>query len=140
MITLLDDENNQAPIINISGIVSELPGRGTYYALPSVSDPEGDELTFLWEQISGPAIEFVDPTQAAMNINVGDISGEFELKLTATDQRGASSSATVTMKVSVVFLPTPDEPKQKSSGSIYLLLILMFGIVRFRNLQTKITT
>ena len=140
MITLLDDENNQAPIINISGIVSELPGRGTYYALPDISDPEGDELTFLWEQVSGPAIEFINPTQAAMNINVGDISGEFELKLTATDQRGASSSATVTMKVSVVFLPTPDEPKQKSSGSIYLLLILMFGIVRFRNLQTKITT
>ena len=139
-ITLLDDENNQAPIINISNILSELPGRGTYYALPDISDPEGDEISFLWEQISGPAIEFVDPTQAAMNINVGDISGEFELKLTATDQRGASSSATVTMKVSVVFLPTPDEPKQKSSGSIYLLFIMMFGIVRFRNLQTKITT
>ena len=139
-ITLLDDENNQAPIINISNILSELPGRGTYYALPDISDPEGDEISFLWEQISGPAIEFVDPTQAAMNINVGDISGEFELKLTATDQRGASSSATVTMKVSVVFLPTPDEPEQKSSGSIYLLFILMFGIVRFRNLQTKITT
>ncbi|MBU2969486.1 choice-of-anchor B family protein [Pseudoalteromonas sp. C2R02] len=139
-ITLLDDENNQAPIINISNILSELPGRGTYYALPDISDPEGDEISFLWEQISGPAIEFVDPTQAAMNINVGDISGEFELKLTATDQRGASNSATVTMKVSVVFLPTPDEPEQKSSGSIYLLFILMFGIVRFRNLQTKITT
>ena len=139
-ITILDDENNQAPVINVSGISAEIPGRGTYYALPDISDPEGDEISFLWEQISGSAIEFVDPTQAAMNINVGDISGEFELKLTATDQRGASSSATVTMKVSVVFLPTPDEPEQKSSGSIYLLFILMFGIVRFRNRQTKITT
>ncbi|SFB77556.1 choice-of-anchor B family protein [Pseudoalteromonas denitrificans] len=132
-ITLLDDENNLPPEISLSQGFDIAP-RGTYSGVTTlVSDPEGDDVTFLWQQISGSPIEFVDPTNSLMSIIVGDISGEIELQLTATDQRGASASANVTMTVVVPEMPAHTS-SNSSGGTLYWLTLLLMAFIKRRKI------
>lgn len=62
------------------------------------SDPEGDELTFAWEKVSGRPIE-LDGANTAQATFVAEESGTFEFELTVTDPEGAIGQDTVTITV-----------------------------------------
>ncbi|WP_163988535.1 myxosortase-dependent M36 family metallopeptidase [Pyxidicoccus caerfyrddinensis] len=62
------------------------------------SDPDGDALTYKWEQTGGPAVTLSSPNQAVLGVNVPELdddSATFSFKLTVTDARGGTHTATV---------------------------------------------
>ncbi|WP_324290042.1 myxosortase-dependent M36 family metallopeptidase [Pyxidicoccus sp. MSG2] len=62
------------------------------------SDPDGDALTYKWEQTGGPAVTLASPNQAVLGVNVPELdddSATFSFKLTVTDARGGTHTATV---------------------------------------------
>ena len=72
-----------------TGATVNLSGGGT--------DPEGGQLTFLWSFVSRPAGSSASITNAgAANASfVADVPGAFELRLTVTDNQGATATDTV---------------------------------------------
>lgn len=64
----------------------------------NVSDPDGDTLTYSWLSSDGASI--ASSTQAASHVY--DRSGTFDMRLTVTDPKGLSTSATISIKVGTV--------------------------------------
>ncbi|HZI11220.1 MAG TPA: myxosortase-dependent M36 family metallopeptidase [Myxococcus sp.] len=89
--------SNRAPvakgniILNGSQTSMTLDGSGS-------SDPDADALTYKWEQTGGPAVQLGNPNQAVLSVDVPKFKGKsatFSFKLTVTDARGGTHSATV---------------------------------------------
>ncbi|WP_275899129.1 myxosortase-dependent M36 family metallopeptidase [Pyxidicoccus caerfyrddinensis] len=62
------------------------------------SDPDGDAITYKWEQTGGPAVTLSNPNEAVLSANVPELDGDsatFSFKLTVTDARGGTHTATV---------------------------------------------
>ncbi len=132
-ITLLDDENNQAPIVDLAD-GAQIPTRSELnLVITTATDPEGDDMTYLWEQISGPAVDFSGSNLSLVSISSGDDEGDAVLKLTVTDQRGASSSDTITFKV-VEPPAVVTEDNNSSSGSMIWILLAMIGLITRRKI------
>lgn len=71
------------------------------------SDPDGDTLTFLWEQAAGPAVVLDDPTSTSPQFTAPTLDADVTLtfKLTATDPAGAKHSDFVVVLVRDVLTP-----------------------------------
>lgn len=91
---------NNAPIVSagdsqtvFEGAIVEMSG--------TAADPNGDLMTFVWTQVSGPMIEFDLSTVLIPVFQAPNVSEptEIVLRLTATDERGMSGSGTVTITV-----------------------------------------
>lgn len=93
---------NRAPVIG--SIVVSPTGTGLQSATiftftgQAISDPDGDALTFAWTSSDGAAM--TSTTQAASK--VFSQSGTFEVRLTATDAKGLSTSAAASVPVATV--------------------------------------
>ncbi|HZH18420.1 MAG TPA: myxosortase-dependent M36 family metallopeptidase [Archangium sp.] len=88
---------NTAPVANARILLS---GNQTAMTLDGTAsiDPDGDALTYKWEQTGGPTVALNNATQAVLNVDVPEFNGEsatFSFKLTVTDARGGSHSVTV---------------------------------------------
>lgn len=62
-------------------------------------DPDGDPITFLWTQIGGTSVILSDPTAEKPTFTLGT-ADTLTFQLTVSDNRGKSSSDTVTITVS----------------------------------------
>jgi hypothetical protein len=62
----------------------------------SVQVADKSPLVFGWEKISGPGNVMFDPVQASNSRISADADGSYEIKFTATDSGGLTSSSTVT--------------------------------------------
>ena len=91
---------NDAPIVDAGepqtvteGDVVEMAG--------AVTDPNGDNVTFEWTQVSGPMVEFEDSTSLMPRFRAPNVSetAEIVLRLTATDGNGMSTTSTVTITI-----------------------------------------
>jgi hypothetical protein len=82
------------------GTVVTLDGSGS-------SDPNGDPLTYLWEQIGGPTVNLSDPTAAVTGFTAPDVAaGGATLSFRLTVSDGAQTSAdTVDITVTNVNQP-----------------------------------
>lgn len=63
-----------------------------------ISDPDGDTLTFSWTSSDGQPI----PSTASTASRVFTATGTFEIRLTATDPKGLTASATASVSVATV--------------------------------------
>ena len=61
-------------------------------------DPENDEISFNWTQISGETIEIEDPSKSMINFTAK--SGEYEIQLDVTDSYGATCSSSKIINIS----------------------------------------
>ena len=61
-------------------------------------DPENDEISFNWTQISGETIEIEDPSKSIINFTAK--SGEYEIQLDVTDSYGATCSSSKIINIS----------------------------------------
>jgi len=97
---------NQVPVADAgvpqivnSGIVT-LDGSGS-------SDPDGDPLTYTWEQTGGTLVTLGDPTAISPTFNAPSKAGVLTFTLTVSDpfSAGDISATTVTIDVFRIFLP-----------------------------------
>lgn len=63
------------------------------------TDPDGDPLTYFWQQTAGPSLSIPSPNSATIEI-VPPEEGVYTLVLTVTDDRGGSDDDTVLVFVS----------------------------------------
>jgi len=91
---------NDAPIVDAGepqtvteGIIVELTA--------TAADPNGDFMTFVWTQVSGPMVELDFSEGVIPTFRAPDVSGQTEivLRFTATDEPGMSASDTVTITI-----------------------------------------
>lgn len=75
--------------------------RGAVVTLDGVksADPDGDRLTYHWEQVSGEAIELTDPAAAKTSFTAPKVGGVLVVSLTVSD--GIEQSAQALVEISV---------------------------------------
>lgn len=82
----------------------------------SASDPDGTIASYLWSQLSGPAVAVIaSPTTSSTSVT-GLVAGVYVFKLTATDNKGASAGANVNVTVN----PAPVAGKYEGFGSLVI--------------------
>ena len=95
-----DDFINAAPIIS-SGTALAVTEGATVQLNGAASDPNGDAITVLWSQESGPDVDLVNSDSLNASFEAPNVNQTVDivLRLTVTDSRGASSSQTMTVSI-----------------------------------------
>nr|WP_225937420.1 myxosortase-dependent M36 family metallopeptidase [Myxococcus sp. RHSTA-1-4] len=107
------NSNNTVPVARARIILS---GNQTSMILDGSEsgDPDGDAITYKWEQTGGPSVSLANADQAVINVDVPELdddSATFTFRLTVTDARGGSHTATVEA------MTTPDTGGCSSTGA-----------------------
>ncbi|PTU31223.1 hypothetical protein CJD38_07675 [Stenotrophobium rhamnosiphilum] len=111
----------QDQIVN-SGAMVSLPGTGT--------DPEGQPLTYRWDQIGTPQVQISNATTATAQFVAPTVTSNTTLQfgLTVTDNQGVSASDTVDVTVQPAALEPPmtiaDASAPQSAGVINFTVTL----------------
>nr|WP_107311062.1 glycosyl hydrolase family 18 protein [Burkholderia metallica] len=105
------ETGNRAPIAR-AGANRTVTGAQTITLDASQSrDPDGDKLTFKWEQIGGDSLTLRNPTRAKATVDVPSVKQDtkYTFRVTVTDPSGLHDSAQVivTAKVDSSDDPTP---------------------------------
>ena len=91
-----------------------------------VSDPDGNDISYLWQQTSGDEVNVRDRDQpeAYFTAPIVDAPADLEFVLTVSDDYGASNSKTTTVSVSDNIAPQVDAGADQSvsAGAIVNLL------------------
>lgn len=83
----------------------------------SSSDPDGDPLSYSWQQTSGPAAAVVNADQVVATVTLPQVSETATLvfRLTVTDPAGASGNDEIAVTVTDDTM-VPDDPPENPSG------------------------
>lgn len=96
-------DENRPPIAETTSDLYPITVGGTVELDGSPSfDPDGNLETFEWLQVSGPAggrLPLIDDDEPIALVVQPMTSGDYRVELTVTDDRGASTSTTVTVRV-----------------------------------------
>ncbi len=97
------------------------------------SASSGTAITFLWQQMSGPAVSLQNDTTATASFTAPEVNTTTTLtfQLTITDDIGNTDVATVT--VNVVNKVAPPAPSGSGGGSVGYLILLLLTVRRFTN-------
>jgi len=125
---------NTAPSIKLSQLEYEVKTQKEIVLDASqTTDEDGDSISYQWEIIGeqlGATLNNI--TSAQTTFIAGDAEGKVEVKVTATDQRGAVSSemlsVTVTKEAEVVVEPKVEEKKKSGGAGAYLLLFTLLSL------------
>ncbi|MFY0575473.1 PKD domain-containing protein [Cystobacter fuscus] len=103
---------NQPPTANAGADQTAIPGTPVTLA-GSANDPDGTVVALLWTQTAGPTVTLVDASTATARFTAPVVSASTVLtfQLTATDNQGASASASVSITV------VPNQPPVVSAGT-----------------------
>jgi hypothetical protein len=135
-ITVTVNNVNQAPVVSIDS-PSAAFNEGASVALTSTSsDPEGDEVTYLWTQTAGPTMTLSNSATATVSFTAPQVLSEQTIALTLTASDGDLETATTTaIAVNDIPSPTPETKSSGGGGSMsWLILMAGFGLVRRRYL------
>ncbi len=98
---------NQAPTVHAGNNVSITLPTNTVTLTGTASDADGTIAGVQWRKVSGPAsFNIVSPAQLQTVIN-GLVAGVYSFELTATDNSGATASATVNITVNTAANQAP---------------------------------
>ncbi len=130
-VTIKDDESNQAPIVNAGDDFAALL-RTSQTLQGSASDPENALVSVLWEQTSGPAVTLADAQTLQASFTTPDNPATLTFSLTATDEFGVASSASIAVDVQAP-AETVDlgNDTVRSSGGGSLGAFSLIGIAAF---------
>jgi len=128
ILTVVGD--NHAPRVVVNSEINITEGESVQLDASESWDPEGDQLTFNWEQIAGETLTLDDSTIATPSIS-NLSAGSFKFKITVGDGE-LDASQEVSIQVAA-----KDEPKSKSgSGATsYLLALLLFFLMGRRKVN-----
>jgi len=92
---------NQSPLVDVGPDFSlTLPANSTPISA-TASDPDGSISTYLWTKISGPAATLGGSTTATLSVS-GMVAGNYQFRLTVTDNLGATASDDIIIIVASV--------------------------------------
>jgi secreted trypsin-like serine protease len=131
---------NRAPVAKVkqASITIEEGKQFTLDAADS-TDPDKDEMTYLWIQISGSTATIASADKVMTEVTAPTVTADTNLSfiVTVTDKSGLSSEATVVVKVTnkPAPAPSPVKPTKKSGGSFgglltVLVVVLLIGYRR----------
>jgi gliding motility-associated-like protein len=90
---------NQAPVVNVGSNFSlTLPTNSTTIS-STASDPDGSISIYLWEKLSGPATGDLSGIATSSLSLTNLVAGVYVLRLTVTDNLGATASDDITVSV-----------------------------------------
>ncbi len=106
---------NTAPTAISSNAVSA--GLGSMATLDATQsfDPDGDSLTFVWTQLSGPQVTITTVAPGISQFQVPNIPVVLVFALTVSD--GEATSVTINITVNVIVVTLPNQPPVVSAGS-----------------------
>ncbi|MEW6989980.1 choice-of-anchor B family protein [Colwelliaceae bacterium 6441] len=138
LISLLDDELNAAPTATLGEAIEVNTGQSVSLTA-TATDPENDEMTYLWEQTSGETVSLSDADSLAVSFTAPNAAGSLSFNFTATDSRGASSapasiSITIVAPTEVITV-TPE--KSSGGGSSSWLTLLALSLLFTRKKQSN---
>lgn len=111
---------NRKPIVRVNGNRNVIGPVSVHLDGSDSSDPEGGSLKYQWTQTSGPKLKLANTDQAKITVDVPEVNADttYQFTLTATDNEGASGSAStsVTNKAPVYNQP----PTLSISGMTYV--------------------
>lgn len=92
---------NQSPTVNAGDNIN-VDARQSVSLTASASDVDGSIETYLWEQLEGPSVNINTSDTPMASFNAPDVDSEANLviRLTVSDNEGASTSDTMTVVVS----------------------------------------
>jgi uncharacterized protein (TIGR03382 family) len=142
LVSLTVKDVNRAPVSKPRKVAGSYENQTITLDASASVDPDGEALTYKWEQTDGPAVTLTAPNEALTAFTPTDISGptNFTFSLTVTDSRGMTSAETV--KVTVLHVEAPKteaggcSSTGSGSGSMMSLLLLVGGLVLSRRRQT----
>ncbi|AVJ55262.1 hypothetical protein C5610_02450 [Idiomarina sp. OT37-5b] len=119
---------NQAPTVSVSADSSTVEVGDSLVISASASDPDGDELTYSWEQVSGNDLTLSGTDTDELTVTANE-EGSYTVEVTVTDPSGASDTASFefSAEAAAVEPPPVTEPDNggSSGGSSGWLIILL---------------
>lgn len=134
-LTILDDDANTPPTVTVGENRQVNAGQSVSVGA-TATDPQGDAISYQWQQQSGPAVSLQNASSSVVNFIAPASSSQLVLTVTATDARGAAASASITLTV-VAVSPPPAAVAESSGGSMPLSLLLLGGLLFLRRFITK---
>ncbi|SEN01298.1 Myxococcales GC_trans_RRR domain-containing protein [Stigmatella aurantiaca] len=131
---------NKAPVAHARKQPSDLNASSLTLEASSSIDPDGDALTYRWEQVAGPQVTLSSTTAPTVSFDVPETESatQLQFKLTVTDPSGASGSDVVEV---LVLGDKKDEDDSSgcsstgdSAGSL-MVLSLLAGVLLSRRRQ-----
>ena len=91
---------NAAPIVS-AGAAQAVTEGDTVTLSATASDPNGDAMTYVWSQVSGPMVTLGSTSSLTTSFEAPNVNQatEIVLRLTVTDSRGMSSAQSVTVTI-----------------------------------------
>ena len=103
-ISIRDDDSNLAPSLSVEADKSARP-RALTRVTAEGNDPEGDEITWVWQQVSGPAVSLLNNRSPEVTFSMPD--QDVVLQVSVTDIFNAAAVAEITISVQQETTPDP---------------------------------
>jgi choice-of-anchor B domain-containing protein len=139
IITINDDDSNNAPEVSIGENIEVNTGQSVTLNA-TAADAENDEITFAWSQSSGNAITFSSSDQQSTTFVAPATAGSLEVMVTATDVKGASSTASIIISViapTEVITITSESSNSSGSGSLGYGFLALLALLRLRSSRLR---
>jgi hypothetical protein len=122
---------NQPPELSLSASSSSVNENESVTLTATASDPDGQTLSYLWEQVSGPNVSLGSSNTATLTIKMPnvEVNSKLVFKVSVSD-----GSDTVSQYMNVIVV-------DKEGGTISLVnlfwLWLFYGFVRFKSFKNR---
>ncbi|WP_224245252.1 myxosortase-dependent M36 family metallopeptidase [Hyalangium gracile] len=122
---------NKAPAAQARHVAGDTAGQTVTLDALGSTDPDGERLSYKWEQTDGPEVSLSTTNQATVTFQAPDTDSNVTLafKVTVTDASGASASQTVSVEIKPAAKDDDDgdggcSSTGSSSGGAMLLALL----------------
>ncbi|MBN1208153.1 MAG: myxosortase-dependent M36 family metallopeptidase [Myxococcaceae bacterium] len=122
---------NKAPTALARKVSGSVSGETITLDALGSKDPDGDALSYKWEQTAGPQVSLSSTAEATVTFQAPETEANAQLsfKLTVTDAKGATAEQTLEVEVT----PKPDGGcSSTGSSSGAMLLALLAGVLLSR--------
>ncbi|TDP40199.1 reprolysin-like metallo-peptidase family M12B [Idiomarina aquatica] len=126
---------NQPPTVSVSGPSGNVEVDESFTVSASGSDPDGDSLTYAWEQTGGSDLTLSGVDSDSLTVTA-TAEGSYTVAVTVTDTSGATATASFDFTAEVTPVAPPPVPEPESGGSSggstgWLVILLgLMGLAR----------
>ncbi|WP_068545029.1 choice-of-anchor B family protein [Thalassotalea crassostreae] len=137
MINIAGSNGNSIPVVN-AGDNFEVTDVGDVSLLATATDADNEQLTYLWQQISGSIVELNNSDSLNATFVGPSVNETLTFRFTATDSSGLSASDDVSVTINYEIITVTPNGDDSSSGTLYLLLSCLGFSIIVRNLKKRL--